>query len=63
MSMFYEDDAGYNPEQDYGSYEEDHEIEAVLAHMRDEGRENDPEDIWHDNIVGVFTFCCWEFRG
>jgi len=51
MSMFYEEDPGYyNPENDYGSYEEDHEIEAVLAHMRDEGRENDPEDIWHDNI-------------
>ena len=54
MSMFYEDDqAFYHPEADYGQYEEDHEIEAVLTHMRDEGRENDPEDVWHDNIVSV----------
>ncbi|KZT42463.1 hypothetical protein SISSUDRAFT_980248 [Sistotremastrum suecicum HHB10207 ss-3] len=32
------------------TYEEDHEIEAVLAHSREEGHENDPEDLWFDNI-------------
>ncbi|EEB97153.1 hypothetical protein MPER_03580, partial [Moniliophthora perniciosa FA553] len=31
-------------------YQEEDEIEAVLSHSRDEGRENDPEDIWFDNI-------------
>lgn len=54
MSMFYEDDQGYYPpDKDYGQYDEEHEIEAVLAHMRDEGRENDSEDLWHENIVGA----------
>ncbi|KIJ49638.1 hypothetical protein M422DRAFT_161169 [Sphaerobolus stellatus SS14] len=49
--MFYEDEPGYYaPEKDYNQYEEDHEIEAVLSHMRDEGRESDSEDIWHENI-------------
>ena len=32
-------------------YEEEHEIEGVFYHYRDEGRENDPEDLWHDNVV------------
>jgi len=32
-------------------YEEEHEIEAVLGHSRDEGHENDPEDRWFENIV------------
>lgn len=60
MSMFYEDDQGYYiPETDYGPFEEDHEIEVVLAHMRDEGREDDPEDIWHDNIVSVSIPLAW----
>ena len=55
MSMFYEDDQSYYAQENtYTQYEEDHEIEAVLAHMRDEGRENDPEDIWHENIVSTF---------
>ncbi|THV02439.1 hypothetical protein K435DRAFT_817796 [Dendrothele bispora CBS 962.96] len=31
-------------------YQEEDEIEAVLSHSRDEGRENDPEDVWFDNI-------------
>lgn len=31
-------------------YEED-EIEAVLGHCRDEGRESDPEDLWFENVV------------
>ncbi|KAJ6500142.1 SNF2 family N-terminal domain-containing protein [Mycena vitilis] len=28
----------------------DDEIEAVLAHSRDEGRESDPEDLWFSNV-------------
>lgn len=39
-------------------YEEDHEIEAVLNHSRDEGREEDPEDLWSENIVGPFLPVC-----
>ncbi|KAF5370613.1 hypothetical protein D9758_001914 [Tetrapyrgos nigripes] len=31
-------------------YQEEDEIEAVLNHTRDEGRENDAEDVWYDNI-------------
>jgi chromodomain-helicase-DNA-binding protein 1 len=31
-------------------YEED-EIEAVLGHCRDEGREEDSEDLWFENVV------------
>ncbi|KAJ3508067.1 hypothetical protein NMY22_g16731 [Coprinellus aureogranulatus] len=30
-------------------FEED-EIEAVLGHCRDEGREKDPEDLWFENV-------------
>ncbi|CAK5281780.1 unnamed protein product [Mycena citricolor] len=29
---------------------EDDEIELVLAHSRDEGKEQDPEDLWFENI-------------
>lgn len=36
-------------------YEEEDEIEAVLSHSRDEGRENDPEDLWFENVVCVFV--------
>lgn len=32
-------------------YQEEDEIEAVLTHSRDEGHENDPEDLWFENIV------------
>ncbi|KAK7005747.1 ATP-dependent DNA helicase [Favolaschia claudopus] len=31
-------------------YLEEDEIEAVLAHTRDEGRETDPEDLWFENV-------------
>lgn len=33
-------------------YQEEDEIEAVLSHSRDEGHENDPQDLWFENIVG-----------
>ncbi|KAJ3759144.1 P-loop containing nucleoside triphosphate hydrolase protein [Lentinula raphanica] len=44
-----EGDTGYyaGPVQ---QYQEEDEIEAVLSHSRDEGREADPEDVWFDNI-------------
>ncbi|KAJ3936533.1 MAG: SNF2 family N-terminal domain-containing protein [Lentinula lateritia] len=44
-----EPDTGYyaGPVQ---QYQEEDEIEAVLSHSRDEGREADPEDVWFDNI-------------
>lgn len=32
-------------------YQEEDEIEAVLGHTRDEGRENDPDDLWLENVV------------
>ena len=32
-------------------YQEEDEIEAVLGHTRDEGRENDPDDLWFENVV------------
>jgi len=35
------------------TYQEEDEIEAVLGHSRDEGREEDPEDVWTENIVSV----------
>ena len=50
---------------DYGygeTYEEEHEIEGVFFHTRDEERKNDPEDLWHENIVRrvqhVFPLSC-----
>lgn len=50
----FEDDAeaGYyvaaNPN---AQYEEEHEIEGVFYHMRDEDRKDDQEDLWHENVV------------
>ncbi|OCB89362.1 transcription regulator [Sanghuangporus baumii] len=48
----FEDDAdsGYYVADPGVQYEEEHEIEGVFYHMRDEDRKNDPEDLWHDNI-------------
>ncbi|KAJ8077253.1 ATP-dependent DNA helicase Hrp3 [Marasmius tenuissimus] len=40
----------YYPAVQVQQYQEEDEIEAVLSHSRDEGRENDPEDVWFDNI-------------
>ncbi|KAJ3568858.1 hypothetical protein NP233_g5430 [Leucocoprinus birnbaumii] len=31
-------------------FQEEDEIEAVLSHSRDEARENDPHDLWFENI-------------
>ncbi|KAF5321609.1 hypothetical protein D9619_002024 [Psilocybe cf. subviscida] len=32
-------------------YQEEDEIEAVIGHSREEGREEDPEDVWFENIA------------
>ena len=34
-------------------YQEEDEIEAVLGHSREEGREADPEDVWFENVVST----------
>jgi chromodomain-helicase-DNA-binding protein 1 len=47
-----EDQNGYYVDPNV-QYQEEDEIEAVLGHGRDEGREDDPEDLWFENIVGV----------
>ena len=39
-------------------YKEEDEIEAVLNHTREEGRENDGEDLWFDNIVCETVHVC-----
>jgi hypothetical protein len=35
---------------------ENDEIEAVLGHTRDEGHEDDPEDLWYENLVSPRSF-------
>ena len=56
-----EDQNGYYVDPNI-QYQEEDEIESVLGHGRDEGREDDPEDLWFENIVGLnaltvfFTF-------
>jgi chromodomain-helicase-DNA-binding protein 1 len=50
-----EDQNGYYVDPNVQFQEED-EIEAVLGHSRDEGREDDLEDLWFENVVGVQYF-------
>jgi chromodomain-helicase-DNA-binding protein 1 len=45
-------DQGYYVDPNAPFKEED-EIESVLSHCRDEGREDDPEDVWFDNVVSI----------
>jgi hypothetical protein len=47
------DDEPYYAVDTQGTPYEDHEIEAVLAHMREKEGEKDPEarDLRHENIV------------
>lgn len=45
-----EEDAGYYVAP-VAQYEEGDEIEAVLTHSRDEGHEDDPADVWNENVV------------
>lgn len=37
-------------------YQEEDEIEAVLAHSREEGRESDEKDVWYENVVSACRF-------
>ncbi|KAH8119064.1 transcription regulator [Phellopilus nigrolimitatus] len=51
FEQFEEDeDSGYYAADPNAQYEEEHEIEGVFYHVRDEGREDDPEDLWHENV-------------
>lgn len=43
-------DQGYYADPNVQLKEED-EIESVLSHCRDEGHEDDPEDVWFENVV------------
>jgi len=45
-----EDPNGYYVDPNI-QYQEEDEIEAVLGHTRDEGREEDELDLWFENIV------------
>ncbi|KAF5316952.1 hypothetical protein D9611_003871 [Ephemerocybe angulata] len=52
FEKFEDDEAipgGYAVDPNAVVFEED-EIEAVLGHCRDEGREDDPEDLWFENV-------------
>lgn len=50
-----DDEGGYYVADPNAVYEEEHEIEGVHFHTRDEDRKNDPEDLWHDNIVRTLS--------
>ena len=43
---------GYYYTEALAQYPQDDEIEQVLNHSRDEGKEGDPEDKFYENIVG-----------
>jgi chromodomain-helicase-DNA-binding protein 1 len=43
---------GYYYTETVAQYPQEDEIEQVLSHTRDEGKEPDPEDKFYENIVG-----------
>ena len=50
---------GYYYAEALAQYPQEDEIEQVLSHTRDEGKEGDLEDKFFENIVGFsFTFRC-----
>jgi chromodomain-helicase-DNA-binding protein 1 len=51
----FEDDThpGYYYADPAAPVQQEDEIELVLSHGRDEGRENDPEDNFYDNVVST----------
>lgn len=51
-----EDQNGYYVDPNV-PYQEEDEIEAVLGHARDEGREDDSEDLWFENVVSIYSLC------
>lgn len=53
---FEEDEGAEYYVADPNSQYEDHEIEGVYYHMRDEDRKDDPEDLWHDNVVCIHNY-------
>lgn len=54
FEQFDEEDSAYYAANPNAQYEEEHEIEGVFYHTRDEGREDDPEDLWHENVVCIY---------
>ena len=48
---------GYYYTEAATQYPQEDEIELVLTHSRDEGKESDPEDKFYENIVGLLCFC------
>jgi hypothetical protein len=48
---------GYYYTEAVAQYPQEDEIEQVLTHTRDEGKEEDPDDIFYENIVGSPRFC------
>lgn len=55
----FEDDThpGYYYAEATAQYPQEDEIEQVLTHTRDEGKEGDPEDKFYENIVGSSCIC------
>jgi len=45
---------GYYYTEGLAQYPQEDEIEQVLTHTRDEGKEGDPEDKFYENIVRFF---------
>ncbi|EJD02826.1 transcription regulator [Fomitiporia mediterranea MF3/22] len=45
-----DEDNAYYAVDPGAQYEEEHEIEGVFYHARDEDHKDDPEDLWHENI-------------
>ncbi|KIK92120.1 hypothetical protein PAXRUDRAFT_830263 [Paxillus rubicundulus Ve08.2h10] len=50
LTMLSEDEMGEGYYLDPQLAKEEDEIEAVLSHCRDEGREDETEDLWYDNV-------------
>lgn len=46
---------GYYYTEAVTQYPQEDEIEQVLSHTRDEGKEGDPEDKFYENIVGLLV--------
>jgi chromodomain-helicase-DNA-binding protein 1 len=51
--MLSEEETGEGYYLDPQLAKEEDEIEAVLSHCRDEGREDETEDLWYDNVVCI----------
>ncbi|KIJ18949.1 hypothetical protein PAXINDRAFT_166865 [Paxillus involutus ATCC 200175] len=50
LAMLSEEETGEGYYLDPQLAKEEDEIEAVLSHCRDEGREDETEDLWYDNV-------------